>query len=133
MTTYMPNHGTRILDQTLLMTVLLSVYKLLRTRNISRSRYLMITTLPPLDLQKILGGAQWNRPLNQLKIMKMKVHNKVERMTNLPKKILKIHQRMTFEIPHKTPKIPQKTPKIPRKTPKRPQKTHKILHCKKNP
>ena len=69
------------------------------------------------SLQKMVGGAQWNRPLNQIKITtitKMKFHN-TSVMMKIPKKLKKnqiFHQLMI---------------------PKKPQKTPKILHCKKNP
>ena len=73
---------------------------------------------PSLESSKNGGGAQWNRPLNQIKIAtitKMKFHNTSVMMTKIPKKPKKnqiIHQLMI-------PKKPQKTPKTP--------------HCKKNP
>ena len=35
-------------------------------------------------------GAQWNRPLNRMKIMKMKFRNKPVRMIKIPKKLKKI-------------------------------------------
>ena len=54
-----------------------------------RFTYLMITAHPSLDLQKIVRGAQWNRPLNQIKIMKImqtNIHNKAAKMIRILKK-----------------------------------------------
>ena len=70
---------------------------------------------PSTGSSKNSGGAQWIRPLNQMTIMRMKLHNTSVKMTRIPKKLKKnqiIHQLTTF---------------------KKPQKTPKILHCKKNP
>ena len=74
-----------------------------------RFKYLMITTHPPQDLQKIVGGAQWNRPLNQMTIMKMKFHNtsvKLMRTKKLKKNQI-IHQLM---ISKKNPENSQNAP-----------------------
>ena len=62
-----------------------------------------------------MGGAQGNRPLNQMMTTRMKFYNTSVKMTKIPKKPKKnqtIHQLMTFK----------KTPDFP-----------KILLCKKNP
>ena len=40
---------------------------------------------PSQDLRKIVVGAQWNRPLNQMIIMKMKFHNTSVKMIEIPK------------------------------------------------
>ena len=69
---------------------------------------------PSPGSSKNSGGAQWNRPLNQMTIMKMKLH-KTPVMMKIPKKLKKnqlIHQLMTS---------------------KKLQKSPKIRHCKKNP
>ena len=70
---------------------------------------------PSPGSSKNSGGALRNRPLNQLKTMKMKYHSKPSKMTKVPKKPKKtqiIHLMMI---------------------PKKPQKIHKIPHHKNNP
>ena len=52
---YAPNHGIQILDLIRLKMVLQNTQKTLRKPNILQSKYLMITALPPQDLQKIVG------------------------------------------------------------------------------
>ena len=67
---------------------------------------------PSREISQNGGGAQWNRPLNQIKItkfMQMKTHNKFVKMTKIPKTCKKnqiIHQVTIPKKPHKTPKIP---------------------------
>ena len=115
---YMPNHGIQILDLIRLKMVLQNTQRTLKKLNILQFKYLMITAHPPQDLPKMAGGAQWNRPLNQIKIAtitKMKFHNTSVKMIKIPEKPKKnqiIHRLMI-------PKKPQKIPKTP--------------HCKKNP
>ena len=52
------------------------------------------------------GGAQWNRPLNQSKIMKMKFHNKSVKMIKILKKLKKIQiiSQKIFKNPRTFPK-----------------------------
>ena len=60
-----------------------SIHKILRITNIFRFKYPVISTLPPKDLQKTVGEAQWNRPLNQIEIMEimqLRLHSKLVKM-----------------------------------------------------
>ena len=73
---------------------------------------------PSREISQNGGGAQWNRPQNQIKIMKfmrMKTHNNLVKMAKKPK------NRKKNQIIHQIT------------IPKKPQKTPKIHHCKKNP
>ena len=72
---------------------------------------------PSPGSSKNSGGAQWNRPLNQMKIMKMKVHNKVERMTKLPKKNQKDIENSSKNDFRNTPENSQKTSENSQNTP----------------
>ena len=75
----MPNHGTRVLGLTRLMMVLQSIHQ--KTED---TEYIPIqipgdNSPPSPGPSKNNGGAHWNRPLNQIKIMKimqMKILNK---------------------------------------------------------
>ena len=105
-------------ERTRLKTGRQSFLRTLTMLNMLRFKYPKITTRPPLNLQKMVGGAQWNRPLNQIKITtitKMKFHNTSVMMMKIPKKLKKNQLFHPLTIPKK----PQRIPKTP--------------HCKKNP
>ena len=70
---------------------------------------------PSPGSSKNSGGAQWNRPLNRIKTMKMKYHIKSSNMIKVPKKLKKMQVIHLMMIS------------------KKPQKIHKIPHYKKNP
>ena len=58
---------------------------------------------------KTSGSAQWNRPLNQMKITKMKLNSKSVKLIKTPKKFKKIQiilQKMMFKNPRKFSKYP---------------------------
>ena len=55
-----------------------SIHKIQKILNTYHLQHPKMTTLPPAKFQKIVGGAQWNRPPNQtktMKIMLMKLRN----------------------------------------------------------
>ena len=63
-------------------------------------------------------GAQWNRPLNRMIIIKMKSHSKSVKTIKIPKKLKNIQiiqQKMIFKNPRKSPKYPiaRRTHKYP--------------------
>ena len=108
MMTYMPNHRTPILGLTHLRIALQIIHKLLMTLNMYQLKYLKITTLPPPNFQKIVGGTQWNRPLNAKKKIVMKIYQK-SKMKN--QKSRKKPQKNTPETQtQKTPENSENTP-----------------------
>ena len=72
---------------------------------------------PSPGFSKNCGEAQWNRPLNQIRIMK--IMQKKNR--NKPAKMIKVPNKLKNQITHQ------------KMISKKPQKTLKIPHCKKNP
>ena len=79
----------------------------------SQFKYPAIAAHPPQYLQKIVGGAQWIRPLNQIKIteiMLMKSHNN-QMLIIIPKKpTRKDVNNATDNDNQKTPENSQNTP-----------------------
>ena len=88
---YTPNHGTQSLGLIRSKMVLRNIHKTQKMLNILR--YLPDDTRPPSPgPSKNSGRVQWNRPLNQIKIMKtmqMKFHNTSLWMIKIPKKFKK--------------------------------------------
>ena len=64
------------------------------------------TTHHPQNLQQIEDGAQWNRPLNQMKITRMKLHNKSVRLIKKTQKTQNDTTNPSDDDIQKTPEIP---------------------------
>ena len=90
MMTYKPNHGIQILDLTHLRIALQIIHKILMISNTYLLKYLKITTLPPPNFQKVVGGG----PVEQSTEPEEENHDDIQQ-----------------EIQDETPEVSQKTPK----------------------
>ena len=111
---YMPNHGTRTLVLTRLLTVLQSIHKILRTPNLSQFKYSKVTVHPRQDFQKIPGSH---------------VEQTTEPVENYPNEI---PQQISENDQHKQ-KAQKDTDNSPDDDILKTLKTPKTPHCKKNP